>query len=81
MFVLLSGAAILLFGKDLQQYFQRARILFIRYDGIQAKVGAEMNAVKDKIFTGCILNMVEKHFPLSVIKLKNILISEKKGDL
>lgn len=56
----MSGAAILLFGKDPQQYFQRARIRFIRYDGTEAKVGAEMNVVKDKIFTGRILDMVEK---------------------
>lgn len=55
----MSGAAILLFGKDPQQYFQRARIRFIRYDGIEAKVGTEMNVVKDKIFTGRILDMVE----------------------
>ncbi len=56
----MSGAAILLFGKDPQQYFQRARIRFIRYDGTEAKVGAEMNVVKDKIFTGRILDMIDK---------------------
>lgn len=56
----ISGAAILLFGKDPQQYFQRARIRFIRYDGVEAKVGAEMNVIKDKIFNGRILDMVEK---------------------
>ncbi len=55
----MSGAAILLFGKDPQQYFPRARLRFIRYDGIEAKVGTEMNVVKDKIFTGRILDMVE----------------------
>ena len=55
----MSGAAILLFGKDPQQYFPRARLRFIRYDGTEAKVGAEMNVVKDKIFTGRILDMVE----------------------
>ena len=56
----MGGAAILLFGKDPQQYFQRARIRFIRYDGTEAKVGAEMNVIKDKVFTGRILDMVEK---------------------
>lgn len=56
----MSGAAILLFGKDPQQFFQRARVRFIRYDGTEAKVGAEMNVVKDKVFTGRILDIVEK---------------------
>lgn len=56
----MSGAAILLFGKDPQQYFPRARLRFIRYDGTEAKVGTEMNVIKDKVFNGRILEMVEK---------------------
>lgn len=55
----MSGAAILLFGKDPQRFFPRARIRIIRYDGIEAKVGAEMNVIKDRTFTGRILNQVE----------------------
>ena len=56
----LSGAALLLFGKEPQQYFKRARVRFIRYDGTEAKVGTQMNVVKDKIFEGRILQMVEQ---------------------
>lgn len=56
----LSGAAILLFGKEPQQYFKRARVRFIRYEGTEAKVGAQMNVVKDKIFEGRILQIVEQ---------------------
>ena len=55
----MSAAAILLFGKDPQRFFQRARIRFIRYEGTEAKVGSEMNVVKDKVFTGRILDMLE----------------------
>lgn len=55
----MSSAAILLFGKDPQRFFQRARIRFIRYEGTEAKVGAEMNVIKDKVFTGRILDMLE----------------------
>ena len=54
----MSGAAILLFGKDPQRFFQRARIRFIRYEGTEAKVGAEMNVIKDRVFTGRILDML-----------------------
>ena len=52
-----SGAAILLFGKDPQRFFQRAWVRFIRYDGTEEKVGREMNVIKDVIFKGRILDM------------------------
>ena len=75
----MSGAAILLFGKDPQQYFQRARIRFIRYDGTEAKVGAEMNVVKDKIFTGRILDMVEKTLSFVRDQIKEHTYLGKEG--
>jgi ATP-dependent DNA helicase RecG len=53
----ISGAAILLFGKDPQRFFQRAWVRFIRYDGTEEKVGREMNVIKDVIFKGRILDM------------------------
>ena len=53
----LSGAAVLLFGKNPQRFFQRAQVRVIRYDGTEAKVGTEMNVIKDEIFTGPILKM------------------------
>ena len=56
----ISGAAILLFGRNPQRFFQRARVRFIRYEGTEAKVGTEMNVVKDVIFEGKILDMVRK---------------------
>lgn len=56
----MSGAAILLFGKKPQRFFQRARVRFIKYEGTEAKVGAEMNVVKDIPFEGRILDLVEK---------------------
>lgn len=54
----LSGAAVLLFAKNPQRFFQRARVRFIRYDGTEAKVGTEMNVIKDEIFEGRILDIV-----------------------
>lgn len=56
----ISAAAILLFGKNPQLYFPRARVRFIRYEGTEEKFGAEMNVVKDVIFEGNILTMIEK---------------------
>ena len=53
----LTGAAVLLFGKNPQRFFQRAQVRVIRYDGTEAKVGTEMNVVKDVFFTGPILKL------------------------
>ncbi len=55
-----STACILLFGKNPQKFFPRARTRFIRYEGVDEKVGAEMNVIKDVTFEGPILNQVRK---------------------
>lgn len=55
-----STACILLFGKNPQLFFPRARTRFIRYEGVDERVGAEMNVVKDVVFEGTILEQVKK---------------------
>ena len=49
-----------LFGKNPQNYQPRARTRFIRFNGVEEKVGAEMNVIKDVVFEGTILEQVEK---------------------
>ena len=56
----ISTACILLFGKNPQRFFPRARTRFIRYEGIDEKVGAEMNVIKDVTFEGTILTQIKK---------------------
>lgn len=55
-----SVACMLLFGKNPQLFFPRARTRFIRYKGVDEKVGTEMNVIKDVTFEGGILNQIEK---------------------
>ena len=55
-----STAAILLFGKDPQRFFPRARIRFIRYEGETAEVGTSMNVIKDIKFNGRLLEQVQQ---------------------
>ena len=38
-----------------------SRVCFIRYEGIEVKVGAEMNVIKDKMFGGRIFDLVEQN--------------------
>ena len=47
-----------MFGKNIHLFFPRARIRFIRYEGIEEKFGTEMNVIKDVIFEGTILKMI-----------------------
>ena len=65
-----SVAAILLFGRNPQLFFPRARVRFIRFDGVEAKVGKDMNVVKDVIFEGRILEQVEKAVDYIKIQMK-----------
>ena len=55
-----SVAAVLLFGKNPQYFFQRARVRVIKYEGTEEKVGREMNVIKDVIFEGPILELANK---------------------
>ena len=55
----LTSAAVLLFGKNPQRFFQRAQARVIRYEGTEAKVDTEMNVIKDVTFTGPILKLAD----------------------
>lgn len=52
-----SGAAVLLFCKNPQQFFQRAQVRVIRYEGTEARVGRYMNVINDEIFKGPVLKL------------------------
>ena len=67
----ISSAAILLFGKNPQLYFPRARVRFIRYEGTEERVGTQMNVIKDVIFEGNILKMITDAVAYLVQKFLN----------
>ena len=50
----------LLFGRDPERFFPRARIRFVRYEGCEAKVGAEMNGNQGRGIPRVILQVTEK---------------------
>lgn len=65
----------LLFGKNPKHYFPRAHIRFVRYEGTEAKIGAEMNVIKDEVFEGRVLQVIKKalEFVRSQIKERTYL--------
>jgi len=54
----LTNAAILLFSKNVSQFYPNCRIRFIRYDGNSAQVGTRMNIIKDKSIECCLLRLI-----------------------
>ena len=75
----LSTAAILLFGKRPQDFLPRARVRFIKYEGIEEKTGAEMNVVKDIVFEGKIYDMLKKTIEYIDSQIKEKTFLEKDG--
>jgi ATP-dependent DNA helicase RecG len=74
-----SAAAILLFGKAPQNYFPRARVRFIRYEGTDEKTGAQMNVIKDVSFEGTILETVQKAIAFVSTQIKEHTYLAKGG--
>lgn len=56
----LTNAAVLLFAKNISQFYPNCRIRFIRYDGTSAEVGTRMNIVKDKNIECCLLKIIDE---------------------
>ena len=56
----LTNAAVLLFAKNVRQFYPNCRIRFIRYDGTSAKVGTRMNIIKDHNIEYPILKIIDK---------------------
>lgn len=43
----LTNAAVLLFSKNIIQFYPNCRIRFVRYDGTKARVGVDINIIRD----------------------------------
>ncbi|MCM1057973.1 MAG: putative DNA binding domain-containing protein [Firmicutes bacterium] len=74
-----STAAVLLFGKDPQKFFPRARVRFIKYDGTEEKFGTEMNVIKDVIFKGTILKIIKESIAYLDTQIKEKTYLGSKG--
>ena len=56
----LTNAAVLLFAKNISQFYPNCRVRFVRYDGNSAQVGTRMNIIKDKTIECNILKLIDK---------------------
>lgn len=58
--VYLTNAAVLLFAKNITQFYPNCRIRFIRYAGNLEQVGTSINIIKDVSIEYSILSIIEK---------------------
>ena len=56
----LTNAAVLLFAKNIQQFYPNCRIRFVRYNGSFAKVGTEINIIRDYNIEYPLLRIIDK---------------------
>lgn len=56
----LTNAAVLLFAKNISQFYPNCRVRFVRYDGNSAQVGTRMNIIKDKNIECNILKLIDE---------------------
>lgn len=56
----LTNAAVLLFARNIQEFYPNCRIRFTRYDGNFAQVGTKINIIKDVSIELPILRIIEK---------------------
>ncbi len=56
----LTNAAVLLFAKDVRQFFPHCRLRFLRYDSDEKLGGARYNVIKDKTFDEPLPKMLER---------------------
>lgn len=56
----LTNAAVLLFAKNIPQFYPNCRIRFIRYDGTKAKTGTDINIIRDNSIELPLLRIIEK---------------------
>ena len=66
----LTNAAVLLFAKNIQQFYPNCRIRFVRYDGSAEQVGTKINIIKDVSIEYPILRIIDKAKEFTTIQLR-----------
>ena len=78
---LLTNACVLLFAKEPTKYLPQARLKFIRYDGVKANVGTEINIIKEKTFDKAIpkiITEVKEFIKIQLREFQYLDINENK---
>ena len=74
----LTNAAVLLFARNIQQFYPNCRVRFIRYDGTFAKTGTDINIIRDKSLDYPILRIIEKTKDFVATQLREFMAMDEK---
>lgn len=78
--ICLTNAAVLLFAKNIRQFYQNCRIRFIRYDGMRAQVGTDINIIRDVSLDYPLLKIIDEARSFIATQLREFLaLDEKSG--
>lgn len=76
----LTNAAVLLFAKNVYQFYPNCRIRFLRYDGNYAQVGTKINLIRDTGIECSLLEIIDKAKDFIATQLREFtLLDEKTG--
>ena len=56
----LTNAAVLLFAKNIAQFYPNCRVRFVRYDGTKARTGIDINIIRDFNIESPILKIIQQ---------------------
>ena len=56
----LTNAAVLLFAKNIRQFYPNCRVRFVRYEGVEAGTGTRLNITKDVNIEYSLLRIIER---------------------
>jgi ATP-dependent DNA helicase RecG len=74
----LTNATVLLFAKNIMQFYTNCRVRFLRYDGIEEKFGTNINITKDVNIEYPILKIVEKAKEFIATQLRDFTVLNQK---
>ena len=58
----MTNAAVLLFAKNIMQFYSNCRVRFLRIDGRELQVGDKLNIIKDKSIDLLILRIIDEAY-------------------
>ena len=70
----MSNAAVLLFAKNIAQFYPNCRVRFLRYDGTYAGVGTKINITRDKSIELPLLRIIEETKSFIATQLREFMM-------
>ena len=74
----LTNGAVLLFAKNILQFYPNCRVRFIRYDGNSMQVGERINIIKDINIESPLLKIIEKVKNIISLQLRDFMTLDKE---